>query len=268
MGCNFVNLPSKHSGSWNVALIPSTSHTRHSRKPTSHPGFWLKAFSRTPYTWLGVRRVRLGEQRENPPEFTLACISPRTSLCVEPCDFVAISIHRRQPPNAKSTFASILAAATTIASWRNSSSPIYRPDPLAVMSLSADNETVAATRATQDTATPRRHAVTVAEEHHGHLHGLQLYNLLGALMLAMLLLGLDINIVATVRIVARLHPPFADGMPPSSLPRPSPPSPTASIASPTSTGMARPSCSPCKSEFWRPHAPLDRTFMLKQPGTS
>ncbi|KFG81517.1 putative MFS transporter [Metarhizium anisopliae] len=75
------------------------------------------------------------------------------------------------------------------------------------MSLSADNETVAATRATQDTATPRRHAVTVAEEHHGHLHGLQLYNLLGALMLAMLLLGLDINIVATAvpSITDRFH---------------------------------------------------------------
>lgn len=119
MGCNFVNLPSKHSGSWNVTLIPSTAHTRHNHKPTSHSGLWLKSFSRTPYMWLGVRRVRLGEQRENPPEFTLACISPRTSLCVEPCDFVAISIHRWQPPNAKSTFASILAAATTRASWRH-----------------------------------------------------------------------------------------------------------------------------------------------------
>ncbi|KID94828.1 Major facilitator superfamily domain, general substrate transporter, partial [Metarhizium majus ARSEF 297] len=75
------------------------------------------------------------------------------------------------------------------------------------MSLSADNETVVATRATQDTTTPRRHAATVAQEHHGHLHGLQLYNLLGALMLAMLLLGLDINIVATAvpSITDRFH---------------------------------------------------------------
>lgn len=59
------------------------------------------------------------------------------------------------------------------------------------------------TKTRDEAAEPTSAPAPVGKDDQGsHLQGVALYNLLGALMLGMLLLGLDINIVATVSVLS------------------------------------------------------------------